>query len=137
MVFPEGVRGISKPIWEKYELRDFGSGFVRLAVATQTPIVPVAIIGNDESMPGIWDSRAIAKTFGLPSFPITPFFPWLGPIGAIPLPVKMRMIAGEPMILDGEPDEPEDAARRKAELVRARVQAMLRDGLERRAGIFT
>lgn len=137
MVFPEGVRGISKTIWERYELREFGSGFVRLAVSTNTPVVPIGIVGAEEAMPGIWDAKPIARMFNLPSLPVTPFFPWLGPLGAIPLPTKVRMIVGDPIHLDGEPDEPEEAARRKAELVRASVQGLVREGLGQREGIFS
>lgn len=136
MVFPEGVRGISKTIWERYELREFGSGFVRLAIATDTPIVPIGIVGAEESMPGLWDAKPIAKRFGLPSIPVTPFFPWLGPLGALPLPTKIRMYVDDPIRLDGEADEAEEVARKKAELVRARVQALVRLGLEQRRGIF-
>jgi len=137
MVFPEGVRGISKTIFERYELREFGSGFVRLAVATNTPVVPIGIVGAEEAMPGIWDAKPIARLFSLPSLPVTPFFPWLGPIGAIPLPTKIRITVGEPIRLEGEPEEPEEAARKKAELVRARVQALVRTGLAERQGIFS
>jgi 1-acyl-sn-glycerol-3-phosphate acyltransferase len=137
MVFPEGVRGISKTIFERYELRDFGSGFVRLAVATETPVVPIGIVGAEEAMPGIWDAKPLVKRFGLPSFPVTPFFPLLGPLGALPLPTKVRIYVDEPMRLAGDPDEPEEVARKKAELVRARVQALVRLGLEQRQGIFS
>jgi len=137
MVFPEGVRGISKTIWERYELREFGSGFVRLACATNTPVVPIGIVGTEEAMPGIWDAKPVAKLFALPSLPVTPFFPWLGPLGAIPLPTKVRITIGEPIRLEGEPEEPEEAARKKAELVRASVQGLVREGLEQRKGIFS
>lgn len=137
MVFPEGVRGISKTIWERYKLREFGSGFVRLAVATGTPVVPIGIVGAEEAMPGIWDARPIAKPLGLPSLPITPFFPWLGPLGALPLPTKVSIYVDDPVVLAGEPEEPEDEARHKAELIRAKVQGLVRLGLEQRTGIFT
>jgi 1-acyl-sn-glycerol-3-phosphate acyltransferase len=137
MVFPEGVRGISKTIWERYELREFGSGFVRLAIATGTPVVPIGIVGTEEAMPGIWDARPIAKMFNLPSLPVTPFFPFLGPLGALPLPTKVRIIIDDPIRLDGEVEEPEEEARKKAELVRARVQGLVRLGLEQRKGIFS
>lgn len=137
MVFPEGVRGISKTIFERYELREFGSGFVRLAVSTNTPVVPVGIVGSEEAMPGLWNAASLGKIMKLPSFPVTPFFPWLGPIGALPLPTKMHFHFGDPIVLDGSPDEPEEDARRKAELVRARVQALVRDGLAQRKGIFS
>lgn len=137
MVFPEGVRGISKTIWERYELREFGSGFVRLAVATGAPVLPIAIVGTEEAMPGIWDAKPIAKFFKLPSLPVTPFFPWLGPIGALPLPTKVRIVIDDPIRLEGEVEEPEEEARKKAEVVRARIQALVRVGLSQREGIFS
>jgi 1-acyl-sn-glycerol-3-phosphate acyltransferase len=136
MVFPEGVRGISKPIFERYQLREFGSGFVRLAVATGTPVVPVGIVGTEEATPGV-NAPRIARALGLPSFPVTPFFPWLGPLGLAPLPTKVRILFDEPVILDGAPDEPEEAAYKKAEHVRAKVQALLRLGVSKRRGLFS
>jgi len=137
MVFPEGVRGISKTIFQRYALRDFGSGFVRLAVAANAPIVPVGIVGTEEAVPGLWDAKPIAKLFNLPSIPVTPFFPWLGPLGALPLPTKVRMIFDDPIHLEGDPEEPEESARKKAELIRARVQALVRVGLSQRERIFS
>ncbi len=57
LVFPEGARGISKPFSKRYQLADFGSGFMRLALETNTPIVPVAVIGAEEQAPRSTSSR--------------------------------------------------------------------------------
>src|SRR6266850_439649 len=88
MVFPEGSRGFIKPFSERYKLQRFGTGFVRLALQTKTPIVPVGIVGSEEQSPGLIDAKRLARLIGAPSFPVTWFFPWLGLLGFLPLPVK-------------------------------------------------
>ena len=80
MVFPEGVRGISKPWRERYRLRRFGLGFMRLALEARAPIVPVGIVGSEEQQPGLANLPRLARLLGMPAFPITPTFPWLGPL---------------------------------------------------------
>src|SRR5439155_12548091 len=81
-VFPEGIKGIGKLFRDRYKLQRFGrGGFVRLALRTQTPIVPAAIIGSEETAPMLYRIEGVAKSLGLPYIPITPTFPALGPIG--------------------------------------------------------
>jgi 1-acyl-sn-glycerol-3-phosphate acyltransferase len=92
MVFPEGSKGAGKPFSERYRLQRFGrGGFVEVALRTASPIVPVAVVGSEEIYPKIADSRLLARLIGSPYFPITPLFPALGPLGAIPLPSKWRI----------------------------------------------
>jgi 1-acyl-sn-glycerol-3-phosphate acyltransferase len=92
MVFPEGSKGAGKPFSERYRLQRFGrGGFVEVALRTSSPIVPVAVVGSEEIYPKIADSRLLARLIGSPYFPITPLFPALGPLGAIPLPSKWRI----------------------------------------------
>jgi 1-acyl-sn-glycerol-3-phosphate acyltransferase len=92
MVFPEGVKGAGKPFSERYRLQRFGrGGFVEVALRTSSPIVPVAVVGSEEIYPKIGDSRLLARLIGSPYFPITPLFPALGPLGAMPLPSKWRI----------------------------------------------
>ena len=87
MVFPEGVKGTGKPFAERYRLQRFGrGGFVEVALRTGSPIVPIAVVGSEEIYPKIADSPLLARAFGAPYAPITPTFPWLGPLGLIPLP---------------------------------------------------
>ena len=87
MVFPEGVKGTGKPFSERYRLQRFGrGGFVEIALRTGAPIVPVAVVGSEEIYPKLADSRAARAGVGAPFVPITPTFPWLGPLGLIPLP---------------------------------------------------
>jgi 1-acyl-sn-glycerol-3-phosphate acyltransferase len=92
MVFPEGSKGAGKPFSERYRLERFGrGGFVELALRTSSPIVPVAVVGSEEIYPKIGGSRLLARLIGAPYFPITPFFPALGPLGLVPLPSRWRI----------------------------------------------
>ena len=136
MVFPEGVRGISKPYAKAYRLQPFGLGFMRLALATDTPIVPVAIIGSEEQQPGIANLPRLGRLLGLPSFPITVGFPFLGPAGMLPLPVKYRIYFGEPQRFAGDPTEEDAAIAEKVESVTDAIEQMFERGLRERRGVF-
>ena len=86
-VFPEGFKGIAKPFSERYQLQRFGrNGFAATAIRAGVPIIPCAIVGAEEIYPMIGNAGSLARILGLPYFPVTPLFPWLGPLGAIPLP---------------------------------------------------
>src|SRR5205085_4678008 len=86
-VFPEGYKGVGKGWRERYRLQRFGrGGFIELALKTRVPIVPVSIVGSEETYPMIADAKVLARVFGMPYFPVTPFFPLLGPLGMVPLP---------------------------------------------------
>ena len=87
MAFPEGAKGTGKPFSERYRLQRFGrGGFVEVALRTGAPIVPVAVVGAEEIYPKLADAKPLARALGAPFVPITPTFPWLGPLGLIPLP---------------------------------------------------
>jgi len=97
-VFPEGVKGTGKPFAERYRLQRFGrGGFVEIALRAGAPIVPVAVVGSEEIYPKLADVPPLARALGAPFFPITPTFPWLGPLGAVPLPSKWRIEFCEPI----------------------------------------
>ena len=97
-VFPEGFKGIGKPFSERYQLQRFGrGGFARTALQTGVPIIPCAIVGAEEIYPMISNSAGLARALRLPYFPITPLFPWLGPVGAVPLPSNWLIEFGEPV----------------------------------------
>jgi 1-acyl-sn-glycerol-3-phosphate acyltransferase len=92
LVFPEGVRGTGKLYSERYKLRRFGrGGFVEVALRAQAPIIPISVVGAEEIYPMLADFQPLAKLIGMPYFPITPTFPWLGPLGLVPLPSKWRI----------------------------------------------
>ncbi|MDX6196994.1 MAG: hypothetical protein QOJ79_145 [Actinomycetota bacterium] len=97
-VFPEGFKGIGKPFSERYKLQRFGrGGFVSAALRTGTPIIPCSIVGAEEIYPMVGNAKTLARLLGMPYLPITPLFPWLGPLGAIPLPSKWIIEFGEPI----------------------------------------
>jgi 1-acyl-sn-glycerol-3-phosphate acyltransferase len=86
-VFPEGFKGTGKPFSERYHLQRFGrGGFAVTAIRAGVPIIPCAIVGAEEIYPMIGNSEPVARLLKLPYFPVTPLFPWLGPVGAVPLP---------------------------------------------------
>lgn len=88
-VWPEGYKGVGKPFSERYKLQRFGrGGFVSAALQAQVPIVPCSIVGAEEIYPILGDFTTLARLLGLPYLPVTPTFPWLGPLGLIPLPSK-------------------------------------------------
>lgn len=97
-VWPEGFKGIGKPFSERYKLQRFGrGGFVSAALRTGAPIIPTAIVGSEEIHPMLGNAKTVARILGLPYFPLTPTFPWLGPLGMIPLPSKWHIEFGEPI----------------------------------------
>jgi 1-acyl-sn-glycerol-3-phosphate acyltransferase len=110
-VWPEGFKGIGKPFAERYKLQRFGrGGFVAAAVRTGVPIVPLSVVGAEEIYPLVGNVPALARLLGIPYVPITPLFPWLGPLGLVPLPSKWLMEFGEPVRTDeydaGAADDP-------------------------------
>jgi 1-acyl-sn-glycerol-3-phosphate acyltransferase len=136
MVFPEGVRGMNKLYSERYRLQRFGLGFLRLALETGTPVVPVALVGSEEQNPGLANLPGLGRLLGMPAFPITPTFPWLGPLGILPLPVKYRFYFGEPLEFEGDPNDEDGVIQKKVEVVRKAIGEMFRRGLKERSGVF-
>jgi 1-acyl-sn-glycerol-3-phosphate acyltransferase len=139
-VFPEGVKGTGKPFAERYRLRRFGrGGFAEVALRTGAPIVPVAVVGSEEIYPKLGDIPPLARAIGAPFFPVTPTFPWLGPLGAVPLPSKWRIEFCDP--IDTAHHGAEAAGDRRlvlelTEQVRETVQQALYSNLVRRGPAF-
>jgi 1-acyl-sn-glycerol-3-phosphate acyltransferase len=126
-VFPEGFSGTGKLYDERHQLQPFGrGGFAALAIRSGTPIVPVAIVGAEDSYPMLADLSPLARALGLPYFPITPTFPWLGPLGFLPLPAKWLIEFCEPVPTDGfgGPEAADDPA------VVADLTAQVRDTVQ-------
>ncbi len=108
-VFPEGFKGVGKPYSQRYRLQRFGrGGFVTAAMKTGVPIIPVSIVGAEEIYPLIGNLKPLARAIGFPYFPVTPTFPLLGPLGAIPLPSKWIIEFGEPIPTTGFGDNAAD-----------------------------
>ncbi|MFQ5417712.1 MAG: lysophospholipid acyltransferase family protein [Myxococcota bacterium] len=97
LVFPEGIEGVRKTVTQRYRLQSFRVGFVEEALRARAPIIPTAFIGSDDQAPILYDVKPLARRLGLPVAPITPTFPWLGPLGLIPYPVSYRIVYGEPL----------------------------------------
>jgi len=129
LVFPEGARGISKPFSKRYQLADFGTGFMRLALESGAPIVPVAVIGAEEQAPAI-NIKPLARLLGVPALPLVPYPPFIAPV---PLPVKYRLYFGEPMRFTGDPD---DDLSEQVKTVRNRIESMIHMGLRGRKHVF-
>ncbi|MCH2109215.1 MAG: acyltransferase family protein [Polyangiaceae bacterium] len=138
--FPEGAEGLRKKYSERYQLQRFGrGGFVRLCLRTNSPIIPCAIVGAEESSPILYRFDNFAKLFGLDYLPVTPTFPALGPLGLLPAPTKWQMRFGEPISVEKYgPEAAQDhvLVGRLAEQVRSSISQMLHAGLKERKSIW-
>lgn len=134
-VFPEGLRGVGKLYRERYRLTHFGrGGFVRLARAAQVPIIPVAIVGAEETHPLVAKLTRVAKPLGLPYIPVTPTFPWLGPLGLLPVPSKWSITIGKAIAVPPAGGAEDTLA--VAESLRSTLDQMIADLLVRRRSII-
>ncbi len=138
-VFPEGEKGMGKLWKDRYRLQRFGrGGFVKLALRTRAPIIPVAVVGAEEAAPMLGKVTWFAKNIGIPWIPVTPLFPWLGPAGLLPLPSKWYVSFGEPIDLGAArtagPAAAEDRllVNRLADQIRTQIQQMIEDLLGKR-----
>ncbi|MCC7161542.1 MAG: acyltransferase family protein [Anaerolineae bacterium] len=139
-VFPEGYKGAGKLYKDRYHLARFGrGGFVKVALKSRAPLIPVAVVGAEETYISLHKSATLAKLIGFPYFPISPTFPWLGPLGLIPLPTKWYIDIGEPIPTDQYPEGSENNLMLVSQLtdrVRDTVQEMINDRLRTRKSIF-
>ena len=111
---------------------------MRLALETDTPIVPVAIVGSEEQQPGLANFTGVAEKLGLPSLPITVTSPWLSPLGILAAaPVKYHIHFGEPLFFEGRPDDEDAVIQRHVDTVKDAIATLLRHGLDERRGIFS
>jgi len=140
LVFPEGTKGTGKTYNERYRLRRFGrGGFVEIAMRAGVPIIPIAVVGSEESMPILFKVPAVAKTLGLPYFPITANMAF-GPIGTfVPFPAKLKLRVLEPVTFDVEPDQARYSRSRimdESEAIRQQIQEALFDMLRQRKSVW-
>jgi 1-acyl-sn-glycerol-3-phosphate acyltransferase len=143
-VFPEGFKGIGKPFSERYRLQRFGrGGFARTALQANVPLIPCAIVGAEEIYPMIGNSELLARALRIPYFPLTPLFPWLGPLGAVPLPSNWVIEFCAPvqtggLASSGQAAEPDDElVADLADVVRDTIQAKLDELLIERGPAFS
>ena len=140
-LFPEGVKGISKPFRDRYQLQRFGrGGHIKLAIRTGTPIVPVTIVGAEETHPQLFPAKPLARLLGVPFVPVTPTFPWLGPAGLAGLPSRWKIVFGEPVAMnDYAPDQAEDEllVNRLNEKLRGVIQQTIEQTVRGRRSVFS
>ena len=140
MIFPEGIEGIGKLYDERYNVQEFRrAGFVRLAIKMKVPVIPVSIVGAEEIHPLIWKSEKFAEHFGLPYIPFTPTFPWLGPLGLVPLPSKWKITFNRP--ISYKKFKPADAKKnsvvlKEAAKVREIISKSLKRDLKNRKSVW-
>lgn len=119
MVFPEGARGTAKLYKERYSLVDFGTGFMRLAMKTRTPIVPFGFVGGGDAVPTVRNAYTLGKLLGVPYVPITPYGV------ALPLPVPCEVHYGAPMVFEGTGDEDDATIKSQVGQVKARIAQLM------------
>jgi 1-acyl-sn-glycerol-3-phosphate acyltransferase len=139
-VYPEGFKGVGKPFSERYKLQRFGrGGFVSAALRTKAPIIPCSIVGAEEIYPMLGNAKLLARLLGVPYFPLTPTFPWLGPLGMIPLPSKWYIEFGEPIETASLADRADDPMLtfNVADQVRETIQQTLYRLLMKRKSVFS
>lgn len=128
MVFPEGSRGTAKLYRERHSLVDFGTGFMRLALQTRTPIVPVAFLGGGEAIPTVYNAYGLGKLLGAPYVPVTPY------LLPLPLPVSLHIVYGEPLRFEGTGTEDDSVIFDYVAEVKARIAQLIERGRAIRAG---
>jgi 1-acyl-sn-glycerol-3-phosphate acyltransferase len=142
MVFPEGTKGTGKAYSERYQLRRFGrGGFVQIAMRSGVPIIPMSVIGNEETMPILFKLPTLARALRVPYFPVTANMLALGPLGIlVPFPAKMRIRVLDPVTFDVPPDRPRYSRSRvmdASEQIRQTIQDSLHDMLRKRRGVWS
>ncbi|HBF10041.1 MAG TPA: glycerol acyltransferase [Gammaproteobacteria bacterium] len=126
IVFPEGIRGSGKTYDKRYQLQRFGTGFMHLAVTENTPIIPVGVVGCEETFPSVANLKPLAKMFGMPYFPVMPLMPF---------PAKVRLYFGEPVQYSAVKGTEEELEEQVAD-VQSRINVLIQKGLEERQGWF-
>ncbi|MBF0236956.1 MAG: acyltransferase family protein [SAR324 cluster bacterium] len=122
IVFPEGVGGSGKPWKKRYELQRFGTGFLKIAIETRSPIIPVGIVGCEETIPSLGSIDPLARMLGLPYVPIS--LPVI-------LPAKVYLHFGKPMMFEGDPTN-ETRLKEMVEEVKNSIRSLIQDGFDKR-----
>ncbi|WP_394839884.1 acyltransferase family protein [Pendulispora rubella] len=128
MVFPEGARGTAKLFRERHSLVDFGTGFVRLALKTKTPIIPFGFLGGGDALPTVSNAYKLGKRLGVPYIPIVPYWP------PVPLPVKLEIHYGAPLVFEGTGSEDDEVILGYVDEVKASIKRLIHHGLCLRRG---
>ena len=142
LAFPEGSKGPGKTFDQRYQLRRFGrAGFVQIAMRAGVPVVPIAVVGAEESMPMLANVAPLAKALGLPYLPITANMLAFGPLGALlHFPAKIKLKVLDPVHFDVPPDQPRYSRSKvmdEAEHIRQRIQEALYEMLRERRSVWS
>jgi 1-acyl-sn-glycerol-3-phosphate acyltransferase len=122
MVFPEGARGTAKLYRDRHTLVRFGTGFMRLAMETKTPIIPFGFAGGGDAVPTIANLYRLGRLVGVPYIPVTPYlFP-------VPLRVPLRIQFGEPMVFEGTGTEEDAVIAANVQQVMERIAGLIDEG---------
>jgi 1-acyl-sn-glycerol-3-phosphate acyltransferase len=134
LVFPEGVRGVSKSTPDFYKLQSFTKGFYRIALQTKTPILPICVIGAEEFYPYVLQLKKIAKLLNLPAMPLTPTFPLFGPLGILPMPSPVDIYIGKPIPIPENlsPEANEKELNEYIYQIEEQIKGMIKEGLKNR-----
>jgi 1-acyl-sn-glycerol-3-phosphate acyltransferase len=142
LVFPEGTKATGKHVTERYRLRRFGrGGFVEIAMRAGVPIVPIAVVGNEEAMPIVWKSPRLAKLLNLPYVPVTANMFVVGPVLGlvVPFPAKFRLRVLPPISFDVAPNQERynrSVVMEQAERIRDSLQASVDELLQERRSVW-
>lgn len=129
MIFPEGARGTGKLYKDRYQLVSFGTGFMRIALQTDAPIIPFAFIGGEEALPTVYHAKLLSKLAKTPYWPVPPH------IIPVPLPVECSLHFGEPMRFEGNGSERDEVIEGYVEAVKARIEALIIEGRRMRGEV--
>lgn len=124
LVFPEGARGTAKLFHERNTLVKFGTGFMRLAMETRTPIIPFGFIGGGEAVPTVMNLYKLGRVLGVPYIPVTPY------LLPLPKPVPMHVEYGEPMVFEGTGSEDDEVIATQVEQVMDRISVLIARGVD-------
>jgi 1-acyl-sn-glycerol-3-phosphate acyltransferase len=128
MVFPEGARGTAKLFRERNTLVEFGTGFVRMALKTKTPIIPFAVLGGGEAFPTVANAYKLGRLLGVPYIPVVAYgLPF-------PIPAKVQIEYGPPLVFTGTGNEDDEIVFGYVDKVKETIARMLASGETRRRG---
>jgi 1-acyl-sn-glycerol-3-phosphate acyltransferase len=129
-IFPEGASALGKTSDRRYELFPFSHGHVELAARHGAPVIPFGLVGAEEQQTMIADIKPLARALRLPYIPITTTFPWFGPLGLLPKPVRYYLHYGAPIEIDPDVLKSVELRGREVDRVRDAVGEQIRIGLD-------
>jgi 1-acyl-sn-glycerol-3-phosphate acyltransferase len=128
-IFPEGARGTAKLYPQRYDMVEFGTGFMRLALKTRSPIIPFGFLGGGAAIPTVANLYQLGRMLGVPYIPVTPY------LLPLPLPVALEIHYGEPLVFAGTGNEEDSVIQGYVEQVKTRIADIIeRRRQERREG---